>query len=90
MGPAYVLDVGRQALEVMLTISLPLLGVALVMGLIVSVMQAVTQINETTLSFLPKLIGLAITLTVAGPWILSILTDYIRRVLESIPSAVVG
>ncbi|MGB7302182.1 MAG: flagellar biosynthesis protein FliQ [Burkholderiaceae bacterium] len=90
MAPAYVLDVGRQALEVLLTVSLPLLGVALVMGLLISVLQAVTQINETTLSFLPKLIGLAVTLMVAGPWLLTILTDYIRRVLESIPSAVVN
>ncbi|MGB7182459.1 MAG: flagellar biosynthetic protein FliQ, partial [Burkholderiaceae bacterium] len=75
---------------VLLTVSLPLLGVALVMGLLISVLQAVTQINETTLSFLPKLIGLAVTLMVAGPWLLTILTDYIRRVLESIPSAVVN
>lgn len=90
MAPEYVLDVARQALQVMLIVSLPLLGVALVVGLIVSVVQAVTQINETTLSFMPKLIALGIAFMVAGPWILSILTNYIRRILESIPAAVLG
>lgn len=88
MGPEAVLDVGRHALEVMLVVALPLLGVALFVGLAVSVLQAVTQINETTLSFLPKLIAIALTLMLAGPWILALLTDYIRRLLQSIPMAI--
>jgi flagellar biosynthetic protein FliQ len=90
MAPEYVLDTARQALEIMLMVSLPLLGVALTVGLVVSVVQAVTQINETTLSFLPKLLALGIAFVIAGPWILSVLTTYIRRVLESIPAAVLG
>lgn len=87
MAPEFVLDIGRQALETLLTSSLPLLGVALVIGLIVSVMQAVTQINETTLSFLPKLVGLAVALMIAGPWLITVFTDFIRRVFEAIPMA---
>ncbi|MEZ5739158.1 MAG: flagellar biosynthesis protein FliQ [Burkholderiaceae bacterium] len=87
MAPEFVLDIGRQALETLLTSALPLLGVALVIGLIVSVMQAVTQINETTLSFLPKLVGLAVALMIAGPWLITVFTDFIRRVFEAIPMA---
>jgi flagellar biosynthetic protein FliQ len=63
-----------------------LLLVALGVGLIISIFQAATQINETTLSFIPKLIGIFITLIVAGPWMLSVMLDYMREVLTSIPS----
>lgn len=90
MGPEFVLDVARHGLQTMLLVALPLLGVALFVGLIVSVLQAVTQINETTLSFLPKLVALAVAFIVAGPWILTTLTEYIRDVLLMIPSAVQG
>ncbi len=90
MGPEFVLDVARHGLQTMLLVALPLLGVALFVGLIVSVLQAVTQINETTLSFLPKLVALAIAFIVAGPWILTTLIEYIRDVLLLIPSAVQG
>lgn len=90
MGPEFVLDVARHGLQMMLLISMPLLGVALVIGLLVSVLQAVTQINETTLSFLPKLVALAVTFILAGPWILTTLIDYIRGILLMIPSAVQG
>ncbi len=88
MTPEYVVQVGRQALEVMLVVAAPLLGVALVVGLLVSVLQAITQINENTLSFLPKLLALAATLGIAGPWLLSMLTDFIREVFMSIPGAI--
>ena len=80
-----VLTIGQQALEVTLLVSAPLLITALVTGLIVSVLQAATQINEMTLSFIPKLIAMVAALVVAGPWMLSTLTDYLRRTLESIP-----
>ncbi len=90
MGPEFVLEVARHGLQTMLLIALPLLGVALVVGLVVSVLQAVTQINETTLSFLPKLVALAIAFLIAGPWILTTLTEYIRDVLLIIPAAVQG
>jgi len=88
MTPEYVVQVGRQALEVMLVVAAPLLGVALVVGLLVSVLQAITQINENTLSFLPKLLALAGILGIAGPWLLSMLTDFIREVFMSIPGAI--
>ncbi len=90
MGSEFVLGIGRQGLEMMMTVSLPLLGLALVVGLIVSVVQAVTQINETTLSFLPKLIALAVALVTGGPWFIAMLTDYIQRTLLMIPQAVLG
>jgi flagellar biosynthesis protein FliQ len=88
MSPEFVVTTGRQALELMLIVSAPLLVVALVVGLVVSVLQAVTQINEATLSFVPKIIALSITLVVAGPWMLSLLVEYIQRILLSIPSAI--
>lgn len=88
MSPEFVVTTGRQALELMLIVSAPLLLVALVVGLLVSVLQAVTQINEATLSFVPKIIALSITLVIAGPWMLNLLVEYIQRILLSIPSAI--
>jgi flagellar biosynthesis protein FliQ len=88
MSPEFVVTTGRQALELMLIVSAPLLLVALVVGLVVSVLQAVTQINEATLSFVPKIIALSITLVIAGPWMLNLLVEYIQRILLSIPSAI--
>lgn len=85
MGSEAVLNIGRQAVMVTLMISAPLLLVALVIGLIVSVFQAATQINEPSLSFIPKLVGLLLTLVIGGPWILSSLIDYTRHVLKDIP-----
>ncbi|MEZ5727589.1 MAG: flagellar biosynthesis protein FliQ [Burkholderiaceae bacterium] len=90
MNPSNVLDIARQALETLLVVSAPILGVALAVGLLVSVLQAITQINEATLSFLPKLIAVAVTIGLAGPWVLAMLTDYIRRTLMSIPTLVSG
>jgi flagellar biosynthesis protein FliQ len=88
MSPEFVVTTGRQALELMLVVSAPLLLVALAVGLIVSILQAVTQINEATLSFVPKIIALSITLVIAGPWMLNLLVEYIQRILLSIPSAI--
>lgn len=85
MGPEAVLNIGRQAIMLTMMIAAPLLVVTLLIGLIVSVFQAATQINETSLSFIPKLIGLLLTLLLAGPWILSLLTDYFLHVLIDIP-----
>jgi flagellar biosynthetic protein FliQ len=85
MGSDVVLDIGRQAVMVTLMISAPFLLVALGIGLIVSVFQAATQINEPSLSFIPKLVGLLLTLIVGGPWILSSLMDYTRHILKDIP-----
>ena len=76
---------GRQAIEVTLMVAAPLLLTALVIGLIVSIFQAATQINEATLSFIPKLLGIFIVLILAGHWMLTTLLDYLRLVLTSIP-----
>jgi len=88
MSPESVMTVGRQAMEVTLMVSAPLLLVALIIGLIVSIFQAATQINETTLSFIPKLIGIVVTLVIAGPWMLTIMLDYMRQVFSNIPGMI--
>ncbi len=90
MTPETVLTLGRQGLEVMLLTAAPLLAVILLIGLVISILQALTQINESTLSFVPKLVFSAMTLVVAGPWMLTTLTDYLRRVLMAIPAVVSG
>ncbi|GEC96867.1 MAG: hypothetical protein RLZZ220_2728 [Pseudomonadota bacterium] len=88
MTPTTVIDLGRQALELTLLVSAPLFIAALVTGLIISIFQAATQINEQTLSFVPKLIATFITLVLAGPWMITMLTEFIRRLFESIPSMI--
>lgn len=84
MTPDDAITLGRQAMEVTLLVSAPLLLVALVIGLIVSIFQAATQINETTLSFIPKLVGVMVTLIIAGPWMLTIFGDYMRQIFTNI------
>ncbi len=86
MNPDTVMTVGSRALEITLMLAAPLLLVALVTGLIVGAFQAATQINEQTLSFIPKLIAMAVTLVIAGPWMLKVLVSYTRELFESIPS----
>lgn len=88
MTPTTVIELARSALETLLLVSLPLFLVALIVGLLVSIFQAATQINEATLSFVPKLLAVFVTLIVAGPWMLTILTDYIRRLYENIPNLI--
>ncbi|HUD25769.1 MAG TPA: flagellar biosynthesis protein FliQ [Burkholderiaceae bacterium] len=88
MTPQTVVTIGQQALTVMLLLAAPLLLTSLVVGLIVSVLQAATQINEMTLSFIPKLIGTLVALIVAGPWMVTYFVDYVRRLFESIPGTI--
>jgi flagellar biosynthetic protein FliQ len=88
MTPESVMTFGRQAMEITLMVSAPLLLAALVIGLIVSIFQAATQINETTLSFIPKLVGIFIVLIIAGPWMLTVMLDYMRQVFSNIPQMV--
>ena len=88
MNPQTVMALGQNALETMLLVSAPLLLSALVVGLLVSVFQAATQINEMTLSFIPKLIAIFAALLLAGPWIITMMTDYMRRLITSIPSLI--
>jgi flagellar biosynthetic protein FliQ len=72
----------------LLMVSAPVLLTILVVGLVISVLQAATQINEPTLSFVPKVIATVAVLAVAGPWMLTLLVDYIRQALQSIPAMV--
>ena len=88
MTPETVVSLVQQTLEVTILISAPLLLTALVTGLVISVFQAATQINEMTLSFIPKLIGVFVATVVAGPWILQLLIDYTQRLFTSIPGMV--
>ena len=88
MDAQMVLTMGREALLMMLMVSSPVLGVMLIVGLAVSLFQAVTQINEATLAFVPKLVAAIAVFAVAGPWMLSLLVDYLRRTIESIPAMV--
>jgi flagellar biosynthetic protein FliQ len=88
MNSQTVLTIGQEALTLLLMVSAPILAVVLVVGLVVSIFQAITQIHEATLSFVPKLIGAMLVFALAGPWMLSTLVDYIRRTIESIPSMV--
>jgi flagellar biosynthetic protein FliQ len=85
MTPEAVLSVGRQALEVTVMLGAPLLLSALVVGVLVSLVQAATQINEMTLTFVPKLLALVLAVFVAGPWMLTLITGFTRRLFESIP-----
>lgn len=88
MNPEYVMTMGRHAMEVTLMIAAPMLLVALIIGLIVSIFQAATQINEMTLSFIPKLIGIFVALVVAGPWMLTVMLDYMRELFTGIPGMI--
>jgi len=88
MTPELVMNIGRQAIEMTLILSGPLLLSALVIGLIISIFQAATQINEQTLSFIPKLVGTFLVLILAGPWMLQMMVDYMRRLFESIPQII--
>jgi flagellar biosynthetic protein FliQ len=87
-SPEGALAIVIQGLEIMLLVAAPALGAALVIGLVVSILQAATQVNEMTLAFIPKLVGVFAALALAGPWMLAILTDYVRRLFEGIPGLI--
>ena len=88
MDSTQVLAAGQQGLWMLLMVSAPLLVVVLVVGLVVSVFQAATQINEATLSFVPKIIAAVVVLALAGPWMMTSLVEYLRSILLSIPGMV--
>ena len=88
MTPETVMTIAQRALEMTVLLAAPLLLVALVIGLLVGIFQAATQINEMTLSFIPKLIGMAAAMLIAGPWMLKQLVSYTRMLIESIPSLI--
>lgn len=85
MTPESVVSMGFQAVKVGLTISAPLLITALLTGLIVSILQASTQINEMTLSFIPKILAIVAVGIALGPWMLSLFLDYMKTLFTSIP-----
>ena len=88
MDAQQVFTFGQQGLYMMLLVAAPILIVVLLVGVVVSVIQAATQINEATLSFVPKVIATVLTLAVAGPWMMTTLVEYIQRTLMTIPNVV--
>ena len=88
MTPETVVDIGRQAMELMLYISAPPLLTSLVVGLVIGVLQAATQINEQTLSFIPKFIATFAALVLAGNWMIVLAVDFIRRLYSDIPNLI--
>ncbi|HRE15508.1 MAG TPA: flagellar biosynthesis protein FliQ [Rhodocyclaceae bacterium] len=88
MTPGTVMEIGRQAIEATLMVSAPILLTALAIGLLISIFQAATQLNEATLQFVPKLVAMLLALAFAGPWMLQYLIDYIRQLLGNIPQLI--
>ena len=88
MTPEYVISLGSEAIKLALMVSLPLLGVGLVVGLLVAVLQATTQIQEMTLSFVPKIVAVLLTLLAASPWIIQKLATFTSNLIQSIPTAI--
>lgn len=88
MTPESVIEFGQQALYVAMLVAAPLLLTALAVGVLIGVIQAATQINEMTLSFIPKLIAMALVALIAGPWMLRTLVQFTRHLIESLPGAV--
>lgn len=88
MTEQFIIGLGKDALLTALKVSAPILGVSLVVGLIVSAVQAVTQINEATLSFVPKMLAVTLTLALAGPWMLNTLVGYTTQIFNGLPNFV--
>lgn len=88
MTPESVMTLGREAMQVTLMIAAPMLLTSLLVGLCVSIFQAATQINEATLSFIPKLLGVFMALIISGPWVLSVIVDYMHKMFAGIPAMV--
>lgn len=85
MNQSVVIDVAQEAIRVVLMISAPILGLGLLVGLIVSIVQATTQIQEPTLSFIPKIIAISLTLLIFGPWMMNVMYEFTVRLFENIP-----
>ena len=88
MDSQQAFHIGQQGLYMLLLVSAPVLITVLVVGLVISVLQAATQINEATLSFVPKVVAAVAVLAIAGPWMLTMLVEYIQRTLLALPTAV--
>ena len=88
MTPETVITLGQRAMELAILVSAPMLLAALVIGVLISLFQAATQINEMTLSFVPKLLALVLVLLLAGPWMLQLLIDFTRNLIKDIPNLI--
>ena len=88
MTPETIISVGQQALVITALLAAPMLLAALAAGLLIGMFQAATQINEMTLSFIPKLLAMAAILALTGPWMLRSLVEYTRALIESIPGLI--
>ena len=88
MTPEYIIGIGAEAIKLTLLLSAPLLGVGLAVGLIIAVLQATTQIQEMTLSFVPKIVSVLLALLLSAPWMIEKLTSFMNSVITSLPMAV--
>lgn len=88
MTPDTIVNLGQQAITVTVQLTAPILLATLLVGLIIAMFQAATQINEMTLTFVPKLIVMALVMLLAGPWMLRLLIDYTRNLVRSIPNLI--
>lgn len=88
MTPESVMVIGHDAMQVALALAAPLLLAALISGLLISLLQAATQINEQTLSFIPKILAVVATIVVAGPWTLNLVLDYMRTLFSNLPNMI--
>jgi flagellar biosynthesis protein FliQ len=88
MTPEYVMTLGSEAIKLVLILSLPLLGVGLVVGLLVAVLQATTQIQEMTLSFVPKIVAVLLALLAVSPWMISKMSYFTSHLIQSIPEII--
>jgi flagellar biosynthetic protein FliQ len=88
MTPEFVINLGSEAIKLTLLVSLPLLGVGLIVGLLVAVLQATTQVQEMTLSFVPKIVAVLLTLLAASPWIIQKLANFTSNLIQSIPKII--
>ncbi|RWR03923.1 flagellar biosynthesis protein FliQ [[Pantoea] beijingensis] len=88
MTPESVMVLGQEAMKVTLALAAPLLLAALISGLLISLLQAATQVNEQTLSFIPKILAVAITVVAAGPWMLNLILDYMRTLFSTLPTII--
>ncbi|HEY0209290.1 flagellar biosynthesis protein FliQ [Acerihabitans sp.] len=86
MTPESVMALGHEAILVALALAAPMLMAALISGLVISLLQAATQINEMTLSFIPKILAVVATIVIAGPWMLNLILDYMRTLFAGLPA----
>jgi flagellar biosynthetic protein FliQ len=83
MGEEFIIQLGQETMKTTAVLAAPMLGAALIVGLVVSVLQAITQINEATLTFIPKIIVIGVVIVVAGPWMLDVLTHFTVGLFEN-------